>query len=390
MKDTSLAIGRIRIEPNLKISSMTFPTASFVLQMASHIVPLAAERFHLENEVPEWTEVEMEKLYQSIFSSAVLVRRTGQEQDVSTYVNKAEGKITSIILFKIEDFCVQVLNELVALPAKEIFDFVVHIFTTRPDIRSITFHAIRTDSLNLAYPYQRYSYTEDIVIELPDTSEQYRAMLGKNMRKTIRQHLGRIERDFPSFEYLVLDGENVRKEHILQIAELNRARMSGKNKVSGVDENEIQWISECVRHFSGMAILAIAEGKVCAGQVCCRAGNHFFMLMVGHDPAWDSYRLGTLCQYRAICEVIERGGKACHFLWGREEYKYRFLGVLHDFNRIVIYSSHAAMLCEIRHAASVWKHAKLRQARLWLLDPANQNKLLPKVAKRLKQSRAKS
>lgn len=380
----------MQLQPNVGISGLTFRPSSLLTEPVSRISLPEVGRFHLVGKVPDWTDDEMKRLYQSIFSSSVLLRAADQTHEVSTYINRMIGEVTAVLLFRTENHRVRVLNELIPLHPNEIHEFAAHIFTTMPNTRSITFNAIQTDALDLPYPYQRYNQTEDIVIDLPATSKQYHDSLSKNMRKTIRRYSGRIEQEFPSFEYVVVNGKDVRDEHILRIVEFNRVRMSQKNKVSGVDEAETKWFLDCVRHFDGMVVLAVADGKICAGLACCRAGDHFFLLIVGHDAAWNDYSLGTLCYYRAICEAIERGGKACHFLWGREDHKYRLLGVRHDFDKIVVYPSYAGMLREARHAALLLARAKMRQARMWLIDPANQEKSLPKIANRLMRARSKA
>jgi len=377
-------------ESDFSISGLAFPSLPLVPEPVLHSILSDLERFHLDGKLPEWADAEMGRLYQSIFSSAIMTRVSGQADGVSTYVNKVRGETTFVLLFRKESDRVRVLNELIRLHPDEIRDFVVYVFTAIPGIRSITFNAIKTDALNLPWPCQRHNQTEDLIIDLPASSRHYQDSLGKNLRKNIRRYSERIKKDFPAFEFVVANEGDVRDEHILSLIEFNRARMKQKNKVSGIDEAETRWFLDCVRHFGGMAVLAVADGKICAGLVCCCAGDHFFLLIVGHDPAWNDYSLGTLCYYRAICEAIERGGKACHFLWGREAHKYRLLGVQHDFDKIVVYHSHAAMLRDARHAVLLLAQAKMRQARLWLLDPANQDKPLARMANRLKRALSKA
>ncbi|MES2932321.1 MAG: hypothetical protein V4805_02375, partial [Pseudomonadota bacterium] len=58
------------------------------------------------------------------------------------------------------------------------------------------------------------------------------------------------------------------------------------------------------------------------------------------------YRLGMLYRYLTISECIKQNGSECHFLWGRQEYKFSFLGVQRDLHELVIYRSRLRYLLE--------------------------------------------
>jgi CelD/BcsL family acetyltransferase involved in cellulose biosynthesis len=166
-----------------------------------------------------------------------------------------------------------------------------------------------------------------------------------------------------------LDGD-IDEQHVRDIIALNRARMAAKNKSSDMDAAEAARLLRLVRQ-GGLVSVMLLDGRVAAGTVCSRVGANYFMHVNAHDPAYDDARLGKLCCFMTICDCIGRGGKEFHFMWGRFEYKYQFLGVQQDFNELIVYRSYARML---RHAASALRTAFDGYAREWkfrLLDVAD-------------------
>jgi hypothetical protein len=284
---------------------------------------------------------------------------------ISTYVARANDAIISIFLFTLSARSVQVLNEMIALERAEVERFASHIFNRFSGVDIILFNAVAAGFTRLALPFQRHRMSEDIVLTMPPTAQEYLASLGKSTRKTIKGYSNRLRRAFPSFRYQVFEGGQVDVRHILDIIAFKRQRLAARNKASGIDQEETQRLIALVRRY-GLVGVATIDGRICAGAISCRVGGHYFMLLSAHDPQYDSYRLGMLCCYFAVCDCIARGGSECHFLRGRYGYKTMLLGQRRDFHRLLIYRSHVHML---RNPGIVLKTAcaaALRQAGIWL------------------------
>lgn len=115
-----------------------------------------------------------------------------------------------------------------------------------------------------------------------------------------------------------------------------------------------------------MLSLLRLDGRICAGTINFRAGDNYFLEVIAHDPAYNDYRLGTLCCYLTICECIAREGKEYHFLWGAHDYKFRLLGVQRELDHLTIYRSRRHALLYPR---TVWRNWRLeweRKSRLRL------------------------
>jgi hypothetical protein len=285
-----------------------------------------------------------------------------------------------------------VLNEFIGSDEDELNRFADTMFARFAWLRQIRFGPVDVACTRLAFPHQRMARNEDIVLSLPATVQEYNARLGKSTRQNIQLYRNRLRRDFSSFDFRVVDGDAIGEEQFRAIIGLSRARMAGKAKAHSFDEQEVQRLFRLARQ-TGVAGIATIDGRVCGGTICFKVGDRFFLEMIAHDPAYDYYRLGTYVCYLTICECIARGATHYHFLWGREEYKYRLLGEQQDFERLAIYRSRLHYLLDMKQIALHASRGHLRRLRLWLLEPARRNHPLVKAAiggtrwlRRLRQS----
>jgi len=323
-----------------------------------------------ENSIPSFVEPELDTLYGHVFSSLPQFRvYDGLGDGVHTYVAQNGGRTAAALLFRVQGKRVQVLNEQITMDAAEVERFARHAFDTYPDAGMVCFHAIRAVG-RLGLPHQHFYRTEDIVLTLPPTPEDYLAALGKATRKNFKYHGNRLKRNFPSLQFKVYEDGDIPVSHVRDIIELNRARMATKNKESEIDAAETDRLTRLVKE-SGLVSAMILDGRVVAGTVCSRVGANYFMHINAHDPAYDDARMGKLCCYMTICDCIERGGKEFHFMWGRFEYKYLLLGVQQDFDELIVYRSRAHMLANAPTALRTAFHGYSRTWKFRLLDIAD-------------------
>jgi hypothetical protein len=319
-----------------------------------------------ENEVPAFVEPELDRLYGNIFSSLRQFRVYGWKPgQTSTYVVRHDGRASTVLLFERDGSRLRVMNEAIALDSAELERFVNYIFSTFASVDVIAFKAIETDIRRFAFPFQRFNHLEDLTLKLPSTVDEYHASLGKNTRRNIRRHLGRIERDFPSCRFEAYEKDAVDPQMVREIIEFNRARMAGKNIASMIDEDETRRIIRLVRECGMVGVMKI-DGRLCAGAISFQSGSNYFLNVLAHDPRYDDYWLGFLCCYRTISEAIERGGKEFHFLWGRYDYKFMFGAVQRDLDNVIVYRNHAQLMRNARFAGQVAYEGYLRRLKVWL------------------------
>jgi hypothetical protein len=299
-----------------------------------------------ENEVPSFVAAEMDLLYEHINSSLTHFGVIRQAIGASTYVVRDEDRTIVILLFKRNKNIVSVINEMIKIEEDEILRFSNYIFSTYQTVSKISFSFIQKNILRLPFPFQQLVWSEDIVLTLPLSQEAYLASLGKNMRRNIRRYTDRLTCDFPSYHYQVYQGEEICEQHIRNLLDLSKARITEKNTPFIIGQEEADWIVRATKK-CGLVGVATINGTTCGGAISYRVGKNYFMHTIAHDSKYNGYSLGTLCYYNTICESILRGGKEFHFLWGKYEYKYRLLGVDRYMASLAIYRSYKSYLYDI-------------------------------------------
>jgi hypothetical protein len=326
-----------------------------------------------DKDVPAFAEAELARLYGSLFSSIPFYRVYGGLDDAMTYVARRDGAIRSVFLFIVRAGRIQVMNETMTLDGEEVRQFAAQAFAKFRSANEIRFRAVAiANPETIRHAHHRFRYTDDIVLALPATEDDYVARLGKSTRKNIKHHLSRAKRCLAGFRHEVHCGGDASEEDIRAIVGFNRQRMAGKNKLSSLDEDETERLVRLVR-LCGLVSLIRIDGRIRAGAICFQVGTSFMSSVNAHDPAYDDFRLGTLCCYLTILECIRREGKEFHFMWGRYEYKFSLLGVLRCLDQVSIYRSRARMLMS---GATIMRNAcksRLDLMKLRLIDESKKN-----------------
>jgi hypothetical protein len=331
------------------------------------------------NDVPDFVGEGLEKLYQNFYSSLSHLRKDRKFLNASTYVERIDEKLISLILFERKAEIVTVLNEVIAISDIELERFSHYIFGRFGDVTVIQLRAVAAEMTQVTFPFQRQNYLEDIVIDLPDSTESYLAGLGKNLRRNLRRCRSKLEKSNPSFSFDISENDAVKVQAVRDVVALNRARMLGKDKVPAIDDMEAERLAAQVRE-GGLVCVGTINGKVCAGAICFRTGNNYFLTVIAHDSMYDVYSMGILCCAQMICECIDRGAEEFHFLWGRYDYKFALNGVQRDLYQVAIYRSKLHFLRHIPLAIPLWWRAKIRQITLRLQELKRTDGVLPRLA----------
>lgn len=329
--------------------------------------PLAATIDCYDHAVPDFVGAELDRLYGSLHSSLVHFRHYGGLEGASTYVARRGSEVLAILLFRIDAGQVQVINEGILLAPRELARFCDYAFTRFSSATRISFHAIRTALQDLPYPCQRITFSEDSVISLPGRESDYFSCLGASTRKNLRHYHSRLRRDFPSLEFRLHAKDEIDERDVHAIIGFNRCRMQSKNRVSAIRDEDIGKILDMARDCGFVGVCRI-DGRICAGGIVCRCGDHYYSVLKSHDPRYDRYRLGMLINCLIIQQVNWLGGKEYHLLWGREPYKALLQGVLRDLDDLHVFRSRVAAL---RNAGLILRAAGFGHARclkIWAMQ----------------------
>jgi hypothetical protein len=335
-------------------------------QASSSIV----SEFH-EQSVPEFAAQALDRLYGSLYASFSHLSMSDTAQPAPhTWVGYRHGEVVGVLLFRLRVDQVFLLTEMFCLGQAVADAFSRAVFARFREIKTIHFNAISLSGPLTGWPLQHYAFSENYVIRLPQTVDQYRASIGKSTRKTLRGYGNRLHRDFPDFSWDVRAVGEMRAHElrsvIRQLHRFKRDSLAARGKLTEISRRETARLLILARHAGLIGIARIGD-RVCGGSLACRIGGNYVMLLSAADPALASYRLGILCCFWSICDCIRAGGRECHLLWGRYQYKTQLLGEPRSLLRLTIYRSRLRMALSPLLVVGILMAATRYRLRDWLL-----------------------
>lgn len=317
------------------------------------------------DQIPHFAERAIESLYGSLYSSLAHLRLQGAIDTATTYAAWREGELVTLLLFRQHAGKIIVLNEGMQLAGKEIDTFADYVFSQRNTATSIHFNAVMPERFSYAHPSLRLPCTEDIVITLPATEEGYLARLGKSTRKSLRQSLARLQRSLPNFKHEVRKGDDVPEKIMREIIGFNHARMASKQRTSALGTEASDKLIALIRK-RGHVGMAWVDGRLCGGTLACRIGDDYFSLVNAHDPAYDTFSLGSVCRHLMIAAAINQQALRFHLLGGQFETKKMVLGERQQLDYVVLYRSRLHQLLQSAGLFKLLWRSAAYQAHTWL------------------------
>lgn len=311
---------------------------------------LATEFHHWP--LPSYIWPALERCYHSIFCSESQLRISGcLTSRVEAWVARRDGRISSLVLFNRDGAQVRVLNEVFAISANALTQFADAVFGHYHETQIISVRAAKLDAPPKHYLHLSAEMSDDYLLNLPATPEQWQQSLSSRTREKLRYYLRRAYQRTPGLTFRTLKVGEFNLAQIKQIIALNRARMHVKGKRFGMSAAEEYQVCQLMLERGQLSIIEI-HGKLCAGLLCTRVGGDVFMHVIAHDPAYDDLRLGLLCCALTIEDVIRRRCQRFHFLWGRYDYKTRLGGERQALSRILIFRSTWGLMQQPGHVLS--------------------------------------
>ena len=327
----------------LRTNTACIDSRNLDVEQASSIV----SELH-EHAVPEFAAQALDRLHGSLYASFSYFCLNDTAQPAPhTWVGYRNGEVVGVLLFRVRFDQALVLTEMFCLGQAVTDAFSRAVFTCFREVKTIHFNAISLSDSLIGWPLQYYAFSENYVIQLPPSVDQYLASMGKSTRKTLRGYGNRLQRDFPNFSWEVRTVSEIRghelRSVIRQLHRFKRHSMAARGKRAEISRRETALQLMLARNAGLMGIARIGD-RVCGGSLACRIGDNYVMLLSAADPALASYRLGMLCCFWSVCDCIRTGGRECHLLWGRYHYKTQLLGAPRSLLRLVIYRSHLRMV----------------------------------------------
>ena len=316
-------------------------------------------------QIPRFAERAIESLYGSLYSSLAHLRLQGAIDTANTYAAWRDGELVTLLLFRQHAGKVIVLNEGMQLAGKEIDAFAHYVFSKLQTATSIHFNAVMPERFTYAHPSLRLPCTEDIVITLPATEEDYLARLGKSTRKSLRQSLSRLQRALPVFKHEVRQGHDVPQHVMREIIGFNHARMASKQRASALDTESSDKLIALIGA-RGIVGMASVDGRLCGGTLACRIGDDVYSLVNAHDPAYNAFSLGSVCRHLMIAAAIDLQAQRFHLLGGQFETKKMVLGERQQLDHVVLYRSRVQQLLHTGDIVKQLWRSSAYQVQAWL------------------------
>lgn len=324
------------------------------------------------NYVPDFVASALDELYGNLHSSLATLK-SHSLRGASTYVkwNSTDTQPESIFLYRKLGKSIRVINEGMRLATQAVDDFCSYMFEHDEEIKRIDFHAIALPPQRLSKPYLSWACTEDIVVTLPKTEQDYLNQLGKSTRKSIKKSLNRAQRLLPNFSHRIHSGGDVSDESLRQVVRFNHSRMAGKEKLSALNDAATNELISLMQSHGVVGLIASDQG-LGAGTLACRFGDDVFSIITAHDPTYDSFGLGTLSRHLMIVHCIELGAKRFHLLGGNLSSKRSALGVREKLDHLTIYRTTADMLRYPKATIQLALNAAKYHLHRWLEDQSAQ------------------
>ena len=301
--------------------------------------PDCLQHIFYEHEIPSDVEQLLETIYQSSFCVTKYFEIFRDVRNLNVLViSCGEASPRHVIAYDISGKEITVLNELVEIESVYVQYFADTVFNRYPTLTTVNFNCLKSRIVDSYYPSRLWKTSQDIAIELPSRFDAYHGKLGKQTQKHIKYFLNRLNREFDDFAFHVTEKHDIDPLVIVRIIEMNRLRMRGKNIRSGFDNLFEKRIIEFCRHYGLISTVSV-QGKIVAGTICYEVGNQAYLEVISHDPEYNKYNAGQVCLYLTVKHMIEKGNDSFHMLWGKNEYKYRFLGVNQELFFFSLYRS---------------------------------------------------
>lgn len=342
--------------------------------------------------VPPALEADLVGLYHHINSSLCHYAVARRARNAYAYVARRGEQPLAIFLFQREGRSITAFNEMMEIAQEEIQRFAYYIFGRFPSVARISFSKIGKGIGPLCLPWQQYRSSEDIVVSLPATPEAYLSRLSAKTRHNIKHQTKAIHADFPGLSFETYEDAAIPEHHVSGLIRLKKANMDEKRIKFGISPEESSWMIERAKT-NGLLVVALLDGTVCGGSLSFRLGDHYFSHLNGYDKRFAKYSLGMLCCYLAVKEQIQRGAKEAHLSWGRNQYKFKLLGVARDVANLDVYRSRTAYYQSLPRVARNALGDVVEKQKLMLPENEQRRGFLPslaglfvKIVRRIKRS----
>jgi CelD/BcsL family acetyltransferase involved in cellulose biosynthesis len=177
-----------------------------------------------------------------------------------------------------------------------------------------------------------YDISEDYILDLPSSWEEFRAGLKRNIRESLRHCYNSLKRDGHAFELVVArDRQDVHQalQRFLELHALRANMTSGARHPDYFAGHAVQeFLYDVCRRLAARDAVRVFQlrigSEIVASRVGFAIGDGIYLYYSGFDPAWARYSVMTTTLAEAIRYAIGQGFKTVNLSLTREQSKLRW------------------------------------------------------------------
>lgn len=249
---------------------------------------------------------------------------------------REKNNLMDVIIYDCREETVTCLNSLSYLTQDTIDVFTNHIFNNYPNIKTIEFPS--SYSSLIADRSILTLRSDDFIISLPASMDDYFKQLGSSTRANVKKHKNKFLKEYPHANFVTKRGDEIERGLIDRIINLNFNRITSKGEVPNTNSSHIDNFHQYSQHYGFVACIEV-DGSIIAGSIAYMSNKSMYSYFLAHDNNYSNYNAGQLCMLYLIQTSIENGFTEFHLLWGESEYKTRFLAKPRTMYSYIVFKS---------------------------------------------------
>ncbi len=312
---------------------------------------------------PSRYAAELDGLYSSLFATVDWFETHDMPEWMGACILE---KPRHVLLFTGKGATVEILNKTFDIAPEDARRAGQALFRAFPHVRRIHFEVMFAPS-TLALPSRVLHHTDHMVIELPETEEEYAASLGRS--RHLRSYQNRLRRDFSEVATKTMPVDERAPALLRQLVQWKEASFHARGKQTYWETHpQVARNLQALLRRRGEIRLTSIDGEMAALSFNFPVGTSVCAQQAAVQPGFDRYGLSLLAIYWDVCDAISRGFRSFNLLWGNEEFKSRLGARPHRATPLSVYPNQRSRLWSLdeewqvarRQAPDVYWQARRR------------------------------
>jgi CelD/BcsL family acetyltransferase involved in cellulose biosynthesis len=260
-------------------------------------------------------------LYSSVFSTAEWFE-VGEKLEPSGCCILEEPH--HVVLFHLAGDTIEVLNKEFDIGPRSAERLCRALFRAFPETHRIHLEVL-FPPWESRLPTRILYWADHMVVDLPETADEYLASLGKSMRREVRRNWKRLLEAHPGITTDMYVSSQEPKACLDELISWKNQRFNSRGEETTWQTNPVaeEEFGELAQRLGRIRVMR-SEGRAIAVTFVFPVGDTVYSFHSGFDPAFEQFSLGSLETYETITDAIATGHRHVSLLWGQEDHKRLF------------------------------------------------------------------